>query len=77
LLAEDPGIEPIIIDGIVDVAVEEYTNGQRSRVSNEVFREYIDEARVATLENCLNLTQIHEDQDPGYFAKHGMKVATG
>jgi hypothetical protein len=27
-----------------------------------------------TLENCLDLMQIYEDQDPGFFVKHGVKV---
>ncbi|KAJ5737221.1 uncharacterized protein N7483_002346 [Penicillium malachiteum] len=70
-----PGcIEPIIIDGLLDVAVAEYTEWQQSRVSNEAFRENINKARDVTLENCLDLMQFYEDQDPGFFVKHGVKV---
>lgn len=27
-----------------------------------------------TLENCLDLIQVYEDQGPGFFVKHGVKV---
>jgi hypothetical protein len=27
-----------------------------------------------TLENYLDLMQIYEDQNPGFFVKHGVKV---
>lgn len=71
----EPGCtESIIVDGLLDVAVEEYTEWQQSRVSNETFRENINKARDVTLENCLDLMQIYEDQDPGFFVKHGVKV---
>jgi hypothetical protein len=74
-MATGPGCtESIIIDGLLDVAVDEYTEWQQSRVSNEAFRENINKARDVTLENCLDLMQIYEDQDPGYFVKHGVKV---
>jgi hypothetical protein len=66
--------DSIIVDGLLDVAVDEYTEWQQSRVSNETFRENINKARDVTLENCLDLMQIHEDQDPGFFVKHGVKV---
>ncbi|KAJ5927177.1 hypothetical protein N7516_008950 [Penicillium verrucosum] len=63
-----PGcIKPIMIDGLLDVA-------QQSRVSNEAFRENINKARDVTLENCPDLMQIYEDQDPGFFVKHGVEV---
>ncbi|KAF9249764.1 hypothetical protein DTO027I6_9468 [Penicillium roqueforti] len=68
-MATGPGcIEPIIIDGLLDVAVDEYTEWQQSRVSNEAFRENINKARDMTLENCLDLMQIYEDQDPGFLS---------
>ncbi|KAJ5737280.1 uncharacterized protein N7483_002405 [Penicillium malachiteum] len=66
--------ESIIIDGLLDVAVDEYTEWQQSRVSNETFRKNINKARDVTLENCLDLMQIYEDQDPSFFVKHGVKV---
>ena len=58
-----------MVDGLLGVTVEEYTEWQQSRVSNETFK-----ARDVTLENCLDLMQIYEGQDPGFFVKHGVKV---
>jgi hypothetical protein len=43
-------------------------------MSNEAFRDNINKARDLTLENCLDLTQIYEDQDPDFFVKRGVKV---
>jgi hypothetical protein len=63
-----------VVHGLLDVAVEEYTEWQQSRVSNETFRDHINKARDVTLENCLDLMQIYEDQDPSFFVKHGVKV---
>lgn len=54
--------ESIMVDGLLDVAVDGYTKWQQSRVSNETFRENIYKARDVTLENCLDLMQIYEDQ---------------
>ena len=74
-MATGPGCtESIIIDGLLDVAVDKYTEWQQSRVSNEAFRENINKARDVTLENCLDLMQIYEDQDPSFFVTHGVKV---
>ncbi|KAJ5111804.1 hypothetical protein NUU61_001434 [Penicillium alfredii] len=66
--------ESIMVHGLLDVAVEKYTEWQQSRVSNETFRDNLTKARDVTLENCLDLMQIYEDQDPGFFVKHGVKV---
>lgn len=66
--------ESIIIDGLLDIAMDKYTEWQQSRVGNEAFRENINKARDMTLENCLDLTQIYKDQDLGFFVKHGVKV---
>lgn len=41
---------------------------------NETFRDNIKKARDVALENCLDLVQIYEDQDPSFFVKHGVKV---
>lgn len=74
VLAKSSSAEPIIVHGLLDVAVEEYTEWQRSRVSNEAFRDNINKACDVNLDNCLDLSQIYEDQDPGFFVKHGVKV---
>ncbi|KAJ5500643.1 hypothetical protein N7453_009694 [Penicillium expansum] len=56
--------EPIIVHGLLD----------QSRVSNEAFRDNITKARDVTLESCLDLMQVYEDQDPDFFVKRGVKV---
>ncbi|KAJ5820604.1 hypothetical protein N7474_006195 [Penicillium riverlandense] len=66
--------DSIMVHGLLDVAVEEYTEWQQSRVSNEAFRDHINKARDVTLENCLDLMQIYEDRDQGFFVNHGVKV---
>ncbi|CAI7609528.1 unnamed protein product [Penicillium viridicatum] len=66
--------ELVMIHGLLDVAVEEYTEWQQSRVNNETFRDNINKARDVALENCLDLMQVHEDQDPGFFVKRGVKL---
>ncbi len=66
--------EPVIIHGLLDIAVEEYAEWQLPRASNGTFRDNINKIRDVTLENCLDLMQIHEDQGPGFFVKHGVKV---
>jgi hypothetical protein len=66
--------EPIIVHGLLDVAVEEYTEWQQARVSNESFKDNINKARDVTLEHCLDLMQIYEDQDPDFFVKRGVKL---
>lgn len=65
---------PIEVDELLDVAVEEYTEWQHFRVSNETFMDNIIQVRVVTLRNFLDLVQIYGDQDPGFFVKHGVKV---
>jgi hypothetical protein len=66
--------DSIDIPGPLEVAVEEYTNWQLSRVNTETFRDNIKKARDVTLENCLDLKQIHLDQDPDFFVKQGVKI---
>lgn len=58
----------ITVHGLLDVAVEEYTEWQRSRVRNEAFSNNVNKARDVTLENCLDLIQIYEDQDPSFLS---------
>jgi hypothetical protein len=55
--------------------VEEYAEWQQSRVRNETFRDNIKKAHDVTRENCLDLMQTFEDQDPGFFVRHGVKVS--
>ena len=66
--------DSIDIPGLLDVAVEEFTNWHLSRVSAEIFKENIRKARVVTLENCLDLKQIYDHIDPDFFVKEGVKI---
>lgn len=56
------------------MAVNEYKVWQQSRVTNETFRDNINKGRDVTLENCLDLMQIYEDQDSSFFVTHGVKI---
>lgn len=66
--------EPVVIHGLLDIAVDEYTEWQLSRVQNQTFRDNIRRAREVTLEYCLDLSQIHEDQNPEFFVQHEVKL---
>lgn len=67
-------IDSIVIPGCLDIAVNNYTIWHQSRMSSEAFKENIQKARDVALESCLDLKQIFEDQDPGFFVKQGVKV---
>jgi hypothetical protein len=74
-ISTTPGCtESIMVDCLLDVAVEEYSEWQQSQVSNETFRENITRAPNVTVEDCFDLMQICEDQDSSFFVKHGVKV---
>ncbi|KAF7136924.1 hypothetical protein CNMCM5793_006586 [Aspergillus hiratsukae] len=64
----------IDIPGPLEVAMEEYTVWQLSRVSADTFRENVRKARDVTLENCLDLKQIYYDRDPDFFVRQGVKI---
>ncbi|EEQ27160.1 hypothetical protein McanMca71_005271 [Microsporum canis] len=57
-------LDPINISGLLDVAVEKYSNWQQTRVGSGRFKDDIKKACGIALENCLDLKLIHEDQDP-------------
>ncbi|CAG8010702.1 unnamed protein product [Penicillium nalgiovense] len=62
------------IPGLLDVAVEEYSKWQQSRVSRDILKDDIRKARDLALANGLDLQQIHCDQDPDFFIKQGISV---
>ncbi|KAK2810293.1 hypothetical protein FQN50_003024 [Emmonsiellopsis sp. PD_5] len=66
--------DSIDIPGFLDEAVEEYARWQLSRVSSEVFKQHVRKACDVALENCLDLQQIYEDNDPDFFVNHGVKT---
>ncbi|KAJ5291476.1 hypothetical protein N7478_000727 [Penicillium angulare] len=67
-----PGL--IEIPGLHDVAVEEYSDWQQSRVSRENLKDDIRKARDLALANGLDLQQIHGDQNPEFFTKQGISL---
>jgi hypothetical protein len=69
-----PPSSVIEITGSLELAVEEYTTWQLSRVSTASFKENVRKARDVTLENCLDLKQIYHDQDPDFFIAQGVKI---
>ncbi|KAF4766946.1 hypothetical protein HAV15_009615 [Penicillium sp. str.  len=69
-----PTSDPIDIPGLHDVAVEEYSNWQQSRVSRDILKDDIRKARDLALANGLDLQQIHSDQDPDFFIKQGISM---
>jgi hypothetical protein len=61
------------IPGLRDLAVAEYSDWQQSQVDDEKLKAEFRKARDAALEDGLDLMQVHEDQDPGFFIKNGVK----
>jgi hypothetical protein len=61
------------IPGLLDLAVEEYTDWHLSRVSAESFKANIKKACDVALDNCLDLKQIC-GENPEFFVKQGVKI---
>ncbi|KAJ5475378.1 hypothetical protein N7539_008444 [Penicillium diatomitis] len=61
------------IPGLRDLAVAEYSDWQQSQVDDEKLKAEFRKARDATLEDGLDFMQVHEDQDPEFFIKNGVK----
>lgn len=61
------------IPGLRDLAVTEYSDWQQSQVSDEKLKAEFRKARDTALEDGLDLMQVHEDQDPEFFIKNGVK----
>jgi hypothetical protein len=74
IASKTPTPEPVEIPGLLDVAVEEYSKWQQSRVSRDILKEDIRKARDLALANGLDLQQIHCDQDSDFFIKQGIIV---
>jgi hypothetical protein len=62
------------IHGFLDVAVEEYSDWQQSRVRREDQKNEIRKLCNIALDHGLDLQQLYDDQDPGFFVKEGVKV---
>jgi hypothetical protein len=63
----------IDIPGPRDAAVIAYCEWQQSNVVDEALKDEFRKACVATLEDGLDLEQVYEDQDPGFFVQSGVK----
>jgi hypothetical protein len=61
------------IPGPRDAAVIAYSEWQQSNVVDEALKEEFQKACDATLEDGLDLEQVYEDQDPGFFVGCGVK----
>jgi hypothetical protein len=61
------------IPGPRDAAVIAYSEWQQSNVVDEALKEEFRKSCNATLEDLLDLEQVYEDQDPGFFVQSGVK----
>jgi hypothetical protein len=69
-----PSMPRLDIPGFLDVAVEEYSDWQQSRVRREDQKNEIRKLCNIALDHGLDLQQLYDDQDPGFFVKDGIKV---
>ena len=72
--AVSPPMPRLDIHGFLDVAVEEYSDWQQSRVRREDQKNEIRKLCSIALDHGLDLQQLYDDQDPGFFVKEGVKV---
>lgn len=64
---------PIVFPNLpLEVAVEEYSNWQKSRVISRNFKDNIAKACDVALANGLDLEQIYKDITPDFFVEHGV-----
>jgi hypothetical protein len=61
------------IPGPRDAAVIAYSEWQQSNVVDDALKGEFQKACDATLEDGLDLEQVYEDQDPGFFVGCGVK----
>lgn len=66
--------DQLIIYGPRDVAVRDYSAWQETNVIDETLKAQFRLACDVTLANGLDLEQIHEDQDAGFFVGKGVAV---
>jgi hypothetical protein len=68
-----PPITPLVIPGLRDVAVKEYSNWQQSKFDDHMLKAEFQKACAMALADGLDLEQIHKDQDPSFFIDKGVK----
>jgi len=64
------------LPGFRDVALNEYSEWHQSRVFDASLKADFKKARDVALENALDLDLIHEENDPDFFEKQGVKRGT-
>jgi hypothetical protein len=64
------------LPGFRDVALNEYSEWHQSRVFDITLKADFQKARDVALENALDLDLIHEENDPDFFEKQGVKRGT-
>lgn len=67
-------VEKIDIPGLFEVALDNYTDWQLTRVDTELFKDNIKKARDITLENCLDLSQVYCEVKPEFYVEQGVKI---
>jgi hypothetical protein len=67
------GMAELDIPEPMDVSVKLYTEWQQSRVVDETWKIDIQKACDIALDDRLDLKQVREDQDPGFFIQNGVK----
>jgi hypothetical protein len=72
-LSKPSSVEHLDIPGLRDVAVQEYSEWQQSKVQDGMLKGEFRRARDAVLMEGLDLEQVHEDQDPEFLVKNGIK----
>jgi hypothetical protein len=73
-LAEVQAKPRLHVSGFLDIAVEEYSNWQQSRVKREDQKEDIQNMCNMALEHGLDLQQLYDDRDPDFFISRGIKL---
>lgn len=69
-----PPITPLVVPGLRDVAIKEYSDWQQSRVSDQTLKAEFQKAYKLVLTDGFDLEQIHEDQNPSFFIDNSVKT---
>jgi hypothetical protein len=69
-----PPPTPLVIPGLRDVAVKEYSDWQQSQVSDQTLKAEFQKACDIALADGFDLEQIHKDQNPSFFTDNGIKT---
>jgi hypothetical protein len=67
-------ITPLVVPGLQDVAVKEYSVWQQLKVSDQMLKAEFQKVCNVALANGLDLEQIYKDQDPSFFTDKGVII---